>query len=241
MIQDIYPHKLNNHFDPEVHAGNEDILLCITEGKILVQECRFEDNEIVFPRVKDVSEIVFPGVKDVNNVAFPKVKDGADSCMRSEGEKLRYLFSIDETKYFLLDTMLGSGEIPAGYAYVDERSLRKEGIGPDDHLFAAITGKHLADWYRDTRFCGRCGHRMIHSKKERAMVCEACHYTAYPRIMPAVIVGVTNGDKLLITRYRTGFRYNALVAGFTEIGETMEETVQREVMEEAGVRVKNIR
>ena len=241
MIQDIYPHKLNNHFDPEVHAGNEDILLCITEGKILVQECRFEDNEIVFPRVKDVSEIVFPGVKDVNKVAFPKVKDDADSCMKSEGEKLRYLFSIDETKYFLLDTMLESGEIPAGYAYVDERSLRKEGIGPDDHLFAAITGKHLADWYRDTRFCGRCGHRMIHSKKERAMVCEACHYTAYPRIMPAVIVGVTNGDKLLITRYRTGFRYNALVAGFTEIGETMEETVQREVMEEAGVRVKNIR
>ena len=48
------------------------------------------------------------------------------------------------------------------------------------------------------------------------MVCPACHYTAYPRIMPAVIVGVTNGDKLLITRYRTGFRYNALIAGFTE-------------------------
>ena len=75
---------------------------------------------------------------------------------------------------------------------------------------------------------------------ERAMVCPACHYTAYPRIMPAVIVGVTNGDKLLITRYRTGFRYNALIAGFTEIGETMEETVQREVMEEAGIQVKNI-
>lgn len=58
--------------------------------------------------------------------------------------------------------------------------------------------------------------------------------------MPAVIVGVTNGDKLLITGYRTGFRYNALIAGFTEIGETMEETVQREVMEEAGIQVKNI-
>lgn len=241
MIQDIYPHKLNNHFDPEVKAGNEDILLCITDGKILVQERRFEDNEIVFPRVKDVREIAFPGVEDVSKVAFSKVKDGADSCMESGEANLRYLFSIDETKYFLLDTMLGAGEIPEGYAYVDERCLRKEGIGPDDHLFAAITGKHLADWYRDTRFCGRCGHRMIHSKKERAMVCEACHYTAYPRIMPAAIVGVTNGDKLLITRYRTGFRYNALIAGFTEIGETMEETVQREVMEEAGVRVKNIR
>ena len=56
-----------------------------------------------------------------------------------------------------------------------------------------------------------------------------------------MIVGVTNGERLLITRYRTGFRYNALIAGFTEIGETMEETVQREVMEEAGIKVKNIR
>ena len=72
------------------------------------------------------------------------------------------------------------------------------------------------------------------------MVCPSCGKTFYPRIMPAVIVGVKNGDKLLLTRYRTGFRYNALIAGFTEIGETMEETVQREVMEEAGIRVKNI-
>ena len=92
---------------------------------------------------------------------------------------------------------------------MDEKSLRKEGIGPDEAIFAAVTGKHLADWYRDTKFCGRCGHEMQHSKTERAMVCPACHYTAYPRIMPAVIVGVINGDKLLITRYRTGFRYNA--------------------------------
>ena len=59
--------------------------------------------------------------------------------------------------------------------------------------------------------------------------------------MPAVIVGVKNGDKLLITRYREGFAHNALIAGFTEIGETAEQTVAREVMEEAGVRVKNIR
>ena len=67
-----------------------------------------------------------------------------------------------------------------------------------------------------------------------------CGYTAYPRIMPAVIVGVKNGDSILLTKYRTGFHHNALIAGFTEIGETAEETVAREVMEEAGVRVKNI-
>ena len=73
------------------------------------------------------------------------------------------------------------------------------------------------------------------------MSCPACGYVAYPRIMPAVIVGVKNGDQLLLTRYRTGFAYNAFIAGFTEIGETVEETVMREVMEETGIRVKNIR
>ena len=73
------------------------------------------------------------------------------------------------------------------------------------------------------------------------MVCPSCGKTFYPRIMPAVIVGIKNGERLLLTRYRIGFTPNALVAGFTEIGETAEETVRREVMEEVGVRVKNIR
>ena len=59
--------------------------------------------------------------------------------------------------------------------------------------------------------------------------------------MPAVIVGICNNDKILVTKYRTGFAHYALVAGFTEIGETLEETVQREVLEETGLRVKNIR
>lgn len=215
MIQDIYPHQLNNHYDPGVQTKKEDTLLCIVNGRILVEETCFEENELRFPRVKDLADEY---VADI-----------------------RYLFAIDDSRYFLCDHLLEQKDIPEGYAYVDEKSLRKEGIGPDEALFTAVTGKHLADWYRDTKFCGRCGHEMQHSKTERAMVCPACHYTAYPRIMPAVIVGVTNGDKLLITRYRTGFRYNALIAGFTEIGETMEETVQREVMEEAGIRVKNIR
>ncbi len=78
-------------------------------------------------------------------------------------------------------------------------------------------------------------------EKERALACPSCKHVVYPRINPAVIVGVKNGDSLLLTRYRTGYGHNALVAGFTEIGETLEETVKREVMEEAGLKVKNIR
>ena len=82
---------------------------------------------------------------------------------------------------------------------------------------------------------------MKNSEKERARVCGACGTTVYPRINPAVIVGVTWGDRLLITRYQGPNAINALIAGFTEIGETLEETVAREVMEEAGLKVKNIR
>lgn len=166
----------------------------------------------------------------VGETDFPRVRD------LGEGQ-YTYLFTVDEERYFLAPM---PGQIPEGFSVSDVHTLRREHSQPKHRIFAALTGKHLADWYRDTQFCGRCGTKMEHSQKERAMKCPACGYTAYPRIMPAVIVGVRNGDKLLLTRYRTGYGHNALIAGFTEIGETAEETVAREVMEEAGVRVKNI-
>ena len=175
MIQDIFPQKLNNRYDPSAKAGDNDVLLCMADGKILIQGEPFREKRSVFPRVKELSD-------------------------NHSKEDFRYLFSIDDTGYFLLEHLLTEEEIPAGYRYVEERGLRIEGIGPKDSLFAAITAKHLADWYGDTKFCGRCGHQMVHSPKERAMTCEACHYTAYPRIMPAVIVGVINGDKILLTK-----------------------------------------
>lgn len=74
------------------------------------------------------------------------------------------------------------------------------------------------------------------------MVCPQCRNTVYPKICPAVIAAVHDGDRLLLTRYRgRPFKKYALIAGFNEIGESIEETVHREVMEEAGLRVKNLR
>ena len=108
-------------------------------------------------------------------------------------------------------------------------------------LFAAFTAYHLWRWYADNRRCGRCGGENRCHSAERALQCSICGHVVYPRINPAVIVGVIKGDSLLITRYRKGYAHNALVAGFTEIGETLEQTVHREVMEETGVRVHNIR
>ena len=147
-----------------------------------------------------------------------------------------YLFSVDDTAYYLAPA---PDDLPAGFAFRALRELRP--LCRDPEIFAAFTAYHLWGWYRDTRFCGRCGTALTHHGEQRAMRCPSCGLIVYPRIYPAVIVGVIRGDSLLITRYREGFRHNALVAGFTEIGETLEGTVRREVMEETGIRVKNIR
>lgn len=170
--------------------------------------------------------------ENTGEILFPTVEEF------EEGSRGVYLFSVSGERFFLLP---GTERIPQGYAYAEIMALRRMGLKPKYRIFAALTGKHLADWYRDARFCGRCGQPMNHSEKERAMACPSCRNTVYPRIMPAVIVGVKNGNKLLLTKYRVGYGHNALIAGFTEIGETLEETVAREVMEEAGIRVKNIR
>ena len=149
-----------------------------------------------------------------------------------------YLFSIDDHRYFLV--MEKPDQLKEGYAYLTIREVRDIcAEGPD--VFAAFTAYHLWRWYADNVYCGRCAEKLEPDEKERAMKCPKCGNMIFPRINPAVIVGVTNGDRLLLTKYRQGYGHNALVAGFTEIGETLEETVAREVMEETGVKVKNIR
>lgn len=173
--------------------------------------------------------------KNIEEVEFPTYEEFA---VCKDKTAFTYLFSIDGQRYFLYKKALES-EVE-GCCFLPIRSLMEQKKGPKDRVFAAYTAKHLYDWYRDNQYCGRCGVIMKHSESERCMVCE-CGYHSYPRIMPAVIVGVINKDKLLLTRYREGYRHNALIAGFTEIGETVEETVEREVMEEAGIKVKNIK
>ncbi len=113
-----------------------------------------------------------------------------------------------------------------------------------DEATLAATGRamHVIDWATTSQFCGRCGTRTIAHEKERCMTCPKCGLAQYPRISPAIIVLVRRGDQALLARNAKfpGAFYSTL-AGFSEIGESLEETLLREVREEVGVTVKDIR
>ncbi len=111
-----------------------------------------------------------------------------------------------------------------------------------EELYALIGfASQILTWRENHRFCSRCGAEAEPSKTERAMVCPACGLMNYPRISPSMIVAVTRGDELLLARgphFPEGL-YSVL-AGFVEPGETLEQCVAREVMEETGIEVANI-
>lgn len=165
---------------------------------------------------------------------FPCVSDFSNS-------KSTYLFSIDKTKYFLIPEVTSIPEGLSVFSFYTPRQLRDMPLSSKVDIFAVFSAYHLWKWYDDNKFCGHCGHDLEHDTIERALYCPKCKSKIYPRINPAVIIGILNGDKILITKYRTGYAHSALVAGFTEFGETLEQTVEREVMEEVGLKVKNIR
>lgn len=191
---------------------SEDSFLMVCRGRnILLRE---EKGEITFPRFKE---------------ATPSILNPDDAT---------YLFSIDGNRFYLPP----EGDYSFSKEYREEPTSFLRTAAPRHMAFAAVTATQLNAWYKSRRFCGRCGKPLRRHEKERMMYCDSCHMMEYPKICPAVIVAVTDGDRILLTRYanRPITRYS-LIAGFAEIGETIEQTIQREVMEEVGLKVKNIR
>ncbi len=214
MIQDIAPHRLLNPYRPGAVPEDGDFAVLYENGRFLVR----------------------PGEGNAS-LSLPLVSELPEAFRRD----MVYLFSVDDRSFFAPKDALPGSDAPEGCVPYSMRDLRGRELDPKELVYALFTAYHLLEWYASSRYCGRCGIPTDYDAKERAMVCPGCGKKIYPRINPAVIVGVLNGDRILLTRYRTGFANNALVAGFTEIGETLEETVRREVMEEAGLRVKNVR
>ena len=213
MIQDIAPHTYHNEYKPSA-PDKDSFILAYEKGSILLPR-QERDADITFPRFRELEE---------------KIADLYSNYI--------YLFSIDDQRFYLipeLDTSL----LP-DYEFQDVRILRT--AQPQHLAFAGITGHQLFQWYSKRRYCGCCGKPMVHSQKERMMECPSCGNQEYPVLCPAVIVGITNGDKIILSKYEgRRFKRYALIAGFAEIGETIEETVHREVMEEVGLKVKNLR
>lgn len=114
---------------------------------------------------------------------------------------------------------------------------------PEPMLSIAMKAVHLTEWEEKSRYCGRCGGEMVPSSKEmNARECPGCGMLVFPRISPAVIVLVERDSRLLLARsIRFTANFYSVLAGFVEPGETLEETIHREIEEEVGIQVRNVR
>ncbi len=220
MLQDIRPYHLYNEFRPGKRATDQDLVLIyndVAKGKEVLALLNADTKCISFPKVKDFEAI--------------------------DRDKLIYLFNVADEDFYLY-LQKEEGEVKAsGFSFYNMKDIRTEYLLPKHYVYAIFTAFQLDEWYKVTAFCGKCGCKNEFHQKERARICPKCGNIIYPRINPAVIIGVIDkeSNKIVLTKYRRGFALNALVAGFTEIGETLEETVKREVMEEIGLEVTNIR
>lgn len=218
MIQDIAPHRLENEYQPEAVP---------TAGE-----------RVLYVRGQDVAVRRVDNADGVLTFEMPRV---GDNGVPSEG--LTFLFSLDGEAVWLAPDA-GVAEPPAGFELVSNRTLRLERRGPRELMYLVYTAVHLAGWYAKNRYCGACGAPLGKHATLRALACPSCGNVVFPRLNPAVIVCVRDPqrNKIVITRYARG-RYvpiDALVAGFVEIGETIEDCVRREVREELGIEVDNI-
>lgn len=223
MIQEIGEHVFRNEY-VVCEPGARDYVLHYRDRGCLVH---------VVAHGKDAADAWAMG----NEFLLPRVADFGRAP-----ERLVYAFAIDDARFFLaLDDEVAE---PEGFTYEAINWLRY--AEPEELLFAAVTGSQLDRWYRDNRFCSRCGHPTELGPRSREVVCPECAKITYPKICPGIICGIVDcsggRERIVLTRYngRTTALW-ALVAGFTEIGEPLEDTVRREVMEEVGLSVKNLR
>jgi len=131
-------------------------------------------------------------------------------------------------------------QISGAFSFVGLRTLFSQ-FG-EDVIRAAGMANQLVRWGQNHRYCGKCGEQTDNTRFERAKICPQCGLINYPRLSPAIIVAVLKDHQILLA-HSTRFpaKFFSVLAGFVEPGETLEECVKREVSEEVGITVKNIR
>lgn len=214
MLHEIAPHQFCNDFKHKEPAESDYVL--IFRDNLLLLDCN--DNQKWIPRIEAVRKVFPESLTD-----------------------LIYLFSIDDDAFYLAMENLPEPSVNIqGLAFEDAKIFYM--MQPLWMAFAGATAHHLFFWYRDNYYCGRCAAVMSRSEQERALSCAKCGNLVFPKISPILIVGVIDGNRLLLTRYSRGIYTNlALIAGFIEVGESVEDAIHREALEEAGLKIKNIR
>lgn len=201
-----------------------------------------------------------PGIKPSENRTEEEwwfLFHGNKLLVRAEGDDVHILSNIDikglninikRSQY--LGVLEGcdcySGELQE--AIYDSPQIVLKDLRPlleridEDRFLIAGRAFQIMDWDRSHQYCGRCGTLTITKADERAKECPKCGFLSYPSISPAVIVAIIRDGKILLA-HNAQFKNNiySVIAGFVEPGETFEECVKREVDEEVGIDVKNIR
>ncbi len=150
-----------------------------------------------------------------------------------------YLGTKGDLFYYATEVPAGA-TLPGGWQPSPVREL--SGKVPDSDMAIASYGSRILDFDRSTAFCGRCGAQTRPLTTERARICTACNRITYPRISPAIIVLIKKGEEILLARSpRSPPGVFSVIAGFNEPGENLEQTVHREVGEEVGIAVRNLR
>jgi NAD+ diphosphatase len=171
-----------------------------------------------------------------NNFNIPILN--SEELNEMDPKNINYIGSIDSMPCFAGETSINN---PSNlYSFESLFDIYRH----IDEKFFWIAGRanHILNWSRNTMFCGKCGSKVENSTDERAKKCHQCGLVIYPRISPAVIVAVVKENKILLAKARR-FRhpFYSVLAGFVEPGESLEECVMREIKEESGVNIKNIK
>lgn len=162
------------------------------------------------------------------NLQLPKVEKLASDL----------LFTHDEQ--VIARDLLAEEPIPEGLQLVPIRQLITS--WSKEQFLQASRAVQLLEWRRNHKFCSHCGHPTEVHPTEYAMVCPSCRYHQYPRVNPCIITVITRGDDEILLAKSVHNKTNmyGLIAAFVEVGETLEEAVQREAFEEVGLKLKNI-
>ncbi len=163
------------------------------------------------------------------------------------GDELRWMDLEASFEHYLgehrgrsIYVMQAAGAAPEGYAVAGLRDW----LGRVEQSVFYLAGRahQIIDWHNEHQYCGRCGTAMIDHPRDRARQCPSCDLINYPKLAPSIIVLITRGEQMLLAR-NANWPTNmfSTLAGFVEPGESIEQTVHREVLEEVGLRVGNLR